>query len=701
MPARPAPVPAPAPAPVPAPVPATGPTRRAPGPEELLDALDADQRQVAEHLEGALSVLAGPGSGKTRAITYRIAYGAQVGAYQPSQVMALSFTKRAAGEMRSRLAALGVPGVQARTFHSAALRQLRHFWPTAVGGYLPELVPGKIPLVATAAQRLGISVDKTALRDLAAEVEWAKVTLTLPEDYEQVAQAAGRVGVADQPPARIAQLLSAYEEAKAERGVLDFEDTMLVLIGILLDRQDIAETVRGQYKHFVVDEYQDVSPLQQRLLDVWLGRRRQLCVVGDVSQTIYSFTGATPRFLREFPHRYAGARVLTLNRDYRSTPQVVAMANRVIRPGAPRSLPHGAVHLVSQRPSGPAPCFQEHTDDVAEAQEVAQQVLRLQRSGVPLSEIAILYRTHAQSPALEQALADAQISHVVRGGAPFFRREEVKQAMAYLRAAPRTEADRLTGELLTDVKKVLSHCGWSETAPAVEGAARERWASLDALVSLAEEETGREGVTLEGFVAELLDRAQNEYEPRVESVTLSPLHTAKGLEWDAVIIVGLSEGLLPLRQARSTEELEEERRLLYVGVTRPRDHLILSYARARYPGGRPSRQVSRFLRGVWPEAVPEPSPSQRRKARAQAFQEESDTVTLALFSALKQWRKDTATQASLPAYTVFPDVTLREIAITRPTTRQELARVKGVGGVKLERYGQEVLGIVAKEASRH
>lgn len=681
--------------------PATRASRRPPEPEALLDALDPDQRQVAEHLEGALSVLAGPGSGKTRAITYRIAYGAQVGAYQPSQVLALSFTKRAAGEMRSRLASLGVPGVQARTFHSAALRQLRHFWPTAVGGYLPELVPGKLPLVATAAQRLGISVDKTALRDLAAEVEWAKVTLTLPEDYEQVAQAAGRVGVADQPPARVAQLLSAYEEAKSERGVLDFEDTLLVLIGILLDRQDIAEAVRGQYKHFVVDEYQDVSPLQQRLLDVWLGRRRQLCVVGDVSQTIYSFTGATPRFLREFPHRYAGARVLTLSRDYRSTPQVVAMANQVlstpVRPGAPRGLPHGAVHLVSQRPSGPAPLFLVHDDDVAEAQAVAEQVRRLRAAGVPLSEIAVLYRTHAQSPVLEQELAQAGISHVVRGGAPFFRREEVKQAMAFLRAAPRTEADTLTGDLLTDVKKVLSHCGWSETAPATEGAARERWASLEALVSLAEEQATHPEASLEGFVAELLDRAQNEYEPRVDSVTLSPLHTAKGLEWDAVIIVGLSDGLLPLRQARSTEELEEERRLLYVGVTRPRDHLVLSYARARNPGGRPSRQVSRFLRGTWPQEVPVPSPAQLRKARAQSFEEESDAATLALFSALKQWRKEVATSASLPAYTVFPDVTLREIALTRPASRQELAQVKGVGGVKLERYGQEVLEIVSSQ----
>ncbi|PZU35050.1 MAG: ATP-dependent DNA helicase, partial [Actinomyces sp.] len=301
-----------------------------PGPAALLDALDPDQRQVAEHLEGALCVLAGAGTGKTRAITYRIAYGVAVGAYQPTQVLAVTFTARAAGEMRSRLADLGVNGTQARTFHSAALRQLTYFWPTAIGGRRPAIEKFKGRLVGTAAHRLGLSADRALIRDLSAEVEWAKVTMTLPEDYAQQAAALRREPPGGLEPATVAQVLAAYEEAKTERGVIDFEDVLLLMVGVLLDREDIADQVRGQYKHFVVDEYQDVSPLQQRLLDLWLGRRRQLCVVGDVSQTIYSFTGATPDFLTGFTTRYAGARTVRLSRDYRSTPQVVSLANRVL-----------------------------------------------------------------------------------------------------------------------------------------------------------------------------------------------------------------------------------------------------------------------------------------------------------------------------------------------------------------------------------
>ena len=394
----------------------------------LLEALDPDQREVAEHLEGPLCVLAGAGTGKTRAITYRIAHGVATGAYQATQVLAVTFTARAAGEMRSRLADLGVPGVQARTFHAAALRQLTYFWPTAIGGRRPDIQAHKAPLVGAAARRLGLPTDRATVRDLAAEVEWAKVTMTLPEDYAQAAVAAGRTGVAGQEAATVAQVLSLYEEAKSERGVIDFEDVLLLTIGILLDREDVAAQVRGQYKHFVVDEYQDVSPLQQRLLDLWLGRRRQLCVVGDVSQTIYSFTGATPAFLTGFTTRYEGARIVRLSRDYRSTPQVVSLANMVLsrsrRGGGGLHLPAGAVELIAQRPSGPAVRFETYDDDIAEAEGAVAQVRRLQAAGVPLSEIAILYRTNSQSEVFEQALAGAQIGYLVRGGERFFEREE-------------------------------------------------------------------------------------------------------------------------------------------------------------------------------------------------------------------------------------------------------------------------------------
>lgn len=678
-----------------------------PTPAQLLDALDPDQRQVAEHLEGALCVLAGAGTGKTRAITYRIAHGVAVGAYQPTQVLAVTFTARAAGEMRSRLTDLGVPGVQARTFHSAALRQLTYFWPTAIGGRRHEIERYKGRLVGTAAHRLGLSADRALIRDLAAEVEWAKVTMTLPEDYAQAAAAQGRVGVGDLDPATVAQLLAVYEEVKAERGVIDFEDVLLLMVGILKDREDIAAQIRGQYKHFVVDEYQDVSPLQQRLLDLWLGHRRQLCVVGDVSQTIYSFTGATPDYLTGFASRYDGARTVRLTRDYRSTPQVVSLANRVLsrsrRGAGALALPAGAVQLQAQRPSGPAVRFEAYDDDVAEAAGVVAQVQRLQAAGVPLSEIAVLYRTNSQSEVVEQALADAGIGYLVRGGERFFEREEVKRAMVLLRAAARTERAELTGDPGADARMVLAREGWSEQPPATRGAMRERWDSLNAIVELADQLGERRGTDLDGLVAELAARADAQNAPTVDGVTLSSLHAAKGLEWDAVLLIGACEGLLPISLAEGPAAVEEERRLLYVGVTRAREHLVISYARARNPGGRASRKPSRFLDGIWPTDVDGPArrrsgagggPRARAKQAAAEFEAENDPATVALFEQLRAWRAQVAKDASKPAYTVFADATLRSIAIVKPAVLPQLSLIRGVGAVKLKEYGPDVLRIV-------
>ncbi|WP_103062584.1 ATP-dependent helicase [Actinomyces qiguomingii] len=678
-----------------------------PSPAQLLDALDPDQRQVAEHLEGALCVLAGAGTGKTRAITYRIAHGVAVGAYQPTQVLAVTFTARAAGEMRSRLADLGVHGAQARTFHSAALRQLTYFWPTAIGGRRHEIEGHKGRLVGIAAHRLGLSTDRALIRDLAAEVEWAKVTMTLPEDYAQAAAAQGRVGVGDLDPATVARLLAVYEEVKAERGVIDFEDVLLLMVGILKDREDIAAQIRGQYKHFVVDEYQDVSPLQQRLLDLWLGRRRQLCVVGDVSQTIYSFTGATPEFLTGFASRYEGARTVRLTRDYRSTPQVVSLANRVLsrsrRGAGALSLPAGAVQLQAQRPSGPAVRFEAYDDDVAEAAGVAAQVQRLRAAGVDLSEIAVLYRTNSQSEVVEQALADAGIGYLVRGGERFFEREEVKRAMVLLRAAARTERAQLTGDPGADTRMVLSREGWSEQPPAARGAMRERWDSLNAIVELADQLGQRRGTDLDGLVAELTARAEAQNAPTVDGVTLSSLHAAKGLEWDAVLLIGACEGLLPISLAEGPAAIEEERRLLYVGVTRAREHLVISYARARNPGGRASRKPSRFLDGIWPTDADTPArrrsssgkgPRARAKEAAEQFEADNDPATVALFEQLRAWRSQVAKEGSKPAYTVFADATLRSIAVVKPGVLAQLSLIRGVGAVKLKEYGPDVLRIV-------
>lgn len=667
-----------------------------PSSEELLEALDEDQRAVAQHLTGPLCVLAGAGTGKTRAITYRIAHGVRSGVYNPTTVLAVTFTARAAGEMRSRLRDLGVGGVQARTFHAAALRQLSYFWPNAIGGGLPKLQEHKAPLVAEASGRLGLDVDRVSIRDLAAEIEWAKVSLVTAEDYVARAASAGREEApAGHDRATVARLIEVYEDVKTERGAIDFEDVLLLMVGILEEREDIAAEIRRQYRHFVVDEYQDVSPLQQRLLDLWLGDRRELCVVGDVSQTIYSFTGATPDFLTQFPRRFPEAAVVRLVRDYRSTPQVVSLANSVLeRAGRHRS--SAAVRLVAQRPSGPAVRFEVFDDDVAEAAGVATRIAALEKSGVPRSEIAVLYRTNGQAEALEQALAQAGIGYLVRGGERFFSRREVREAMVLLRGAARTMAGHAMPEAVRDV---LAGVGWSPEPPAARGAVRERWESLQALVALADDLAVTRGADLAALVAELEERAGAQHAPTVSGVTLASLHAAKGLEWDAVFLVGASEGLLPISLAETEEAIAEERRLLYVGITRAREHLMLSYARARTVGGRATRKPSRFLDGLWPEdGDGRRRPAVRRERRDRVAElAEHDPEGAALFERLRAWRGQVASAMGKPPYTVLHDTTLAAIAEARPKDLRQLGFLRGIGAAKLQAYGPAVLAIVRGE----
>ncbi|MDX6359555.1 MAG: ATP-dependent helicase UvrD/PcrA, partial [Nocardioidaceae bacterium] len=405
-------------------------------PTDLLAALDPEQRQVAEALRGPVRVLAGAGTGKTRAITHRIAHGVAEGVYAPTEVLAVTFTTRAAGEMRGRLRTLGAPGVQARTFHSAALRQLRWFWPTTYGGELPTLTESKLPLLAAAARRLRIQADRTLLRDLASEVEWAKVSNVGPDDYALVAGARGRE-IAGHDLETVGRLFGGYEEVKRSQARMDMEDILLLTAGMLAEEERVSAQVRAQYKWFVVDEFQDVSPLQSALLDLWLGGRDELCVVGDPAQTIYSFAGADAAYLRDFPRKFPGATSIELVRNYRSSPEVVQAANAVLA-----GSDSGAVQLRAQRGPGPAVRFAPAADEVAEATAVAESVASLTAGGTPASEIAVLFRINAQSEAFEEALASRGIPYVVRGAARFFERPEVRQAVTLLRgAAPHATRD--------------------------------------------------------------------------------------------------------------------------------------------------------------------------------------------------------------------------------------------------------------------
>ncbi|BDZ57142.1 hypothetical protein GCM10025872_07990 [Barrientosiimonas endolithica] len=467
--------------------------------DEVLEGLDPEQRAVAATPLGPMVVLAGAGTGKTRAITHRIAYGVHSAAYQPQRVLAVTFTARAAGEMRTRLRSLGVPQVQARTFHAAALRQLHYFWPRAIGGAAPEVLPHKAPVVGEAASRLRLQLDRVVMRDLASEIEWSKVSMLTSETYPAAARRAGR-SPAELDPTAMARLIELYEEVKTERGVIDFEDVLLLMVGILAEHPEIAREVRAQYRHFVVDEYQDVNTLQQHLLDQWVGERDDLCVVGDPAQTIYSFTGASPRHLLDFGQRHPSAQQVRLVRNYRSTPQVIGLANLVLA-GSGRD----AVQLQAQRAGGPAPELTAYPDDQAEARGVASELRRLVDTGESPAEMAILFRTNGQSEALEAALTELEVPYLVRGGERFFNRAEVRNAVLLLRAAARSDdGSTPLGDLVRDV---ITGAGWSVEPPA-GGAQRERWESLNALATLADDfAAAGEDVRLPHLVAELDRRA--------------------------------------------------------------------------------------------------------------------------------------------------------------------------------------------------
>ncbi len=471
---------------------------------QLLDELDEQQREVAQHQHGALCVLAGAGTGKTRAITYRIAYGVRSGQVDPENVLALTFTQKAAAEMKTRLEGLGVGQVWARTFHSAALAQVKHFWPQVMGGTMPTLTGLKATLVTAAGMRLGLNLGKAQVRALAGEIEWAKVSLVDPPHYAAAARAAGREAVADFSTERVAELLDAYEDAKIAAEQLDFEDILLLCAGMM-------------------DEREDVARLQNYLLMSWLGRRRDLVVVGDAAQTIYSFAGATPEYLTEFTQTYPEAKVVELIRDYRSTPQIVNLANQVLSQakGADGKPLGGTVRLVSQRESGPAVSWFAAPDDETEAREIARRIQDLLAEGLKPSQIAVLFRTNAQAALFGVTLGAKRIPFVIKD-----------------------QVTKLAG------------------------------GTADSGAQTEDEEPG--------------------------GVTLASLHSAKGLEWEAVFLAGASEGLLPISLAKTPAVIEEERRLCYVGVTRARSRLIVSFAKARRDGAAQEREACRFLAPFWP-----------------------------------------------------------------------------------------------------
>lgn len=699
-------------------------TLEAPVTSALVGDLDDEQREAVLAPRGPVCVLAGAGTGKTRTITRRIAYLVAAGHVAPGQVLAVTFTSRAAGEMRARLrsleqdAGLGVAtgAVQAMTFHAAARRQLHYFWPRVVGDTGWELLDSKFGVVATAASRASIQASTDDVRDLAGEIEWAKSSLISPEGYAAAVAKVGRDIPLD--AAKIATVYAGYEAAKARRDgttLLDFDDLLLHTAAAIENDPAVAAEFRDRYRCFVVDEYQDVTPLQQRVLNAWLGDRDDLTVVGDANQTIYSFTGATPGYLLDFSRRFPDAAVVRLERDYRSTPQVVSLANRVIAAARGR-MAGSRLQLVGQRDPGPVPTFGEHPDEVAEAAAVAKAIRTLIAAGTPPSEIAVLYRINAQSEVYEEALTEAGIAYQVRGGEGFFTRQEIRQSLVALQRAPDPGPD----DPLPDVvRAVLEPLGLTAEPPAGTKA-RERWEALSALAELVDEEVAvRPELDMRALLTELRQRADARHPPVVQGVTLASLHAAKGLEWDAVFLVGLADGTLPISHALThgadSEPVEEERRLLYVGITRARVYLALSWALARTPGGRQGRRPSRFLNGVAPQAsATDAGPSKPRRQRGPAprcrvcngalstptsiMLRRCETcpsdIDEQLLADLKEWRLATSKEMGVPAYVVFTDNTLIAIAETLPADEVALVAIPGIGARKLEQFGPDVLELV-------
>ena len=555
--------------------------------EEILAALDEDQRAVALATRGPVCVIAGAGTGKTRAITHRIAYASAIATMDPQKVLALTFTARAAGEMRARLRSLGVPTVAARTIHSAALKQLLFFWPTVFGGRAPDLMTSKSGFITESIRRAGLTdsisvTNRELLRDIASEIEWAKVSEVAPEDYlDEISKRLTKPRI---NPEQMIQIYMAYESIKKQEVAIDFEDVLLLCAAMMEEEREVRERVQDQYRYFTIDEYQDVSPIQQRLINAWLGTRTDICVVGDPAQTIYTFAGATPVFLNTFTQRFPQAEVIRLSTGYRSTPEITFAANSLLRSASMGQ------ELTAFNSHGSKPLVQGYKDESSEVAGVLSDITALLASGTQAQEIAVLARTNSQLSAMERAMNRTGIPYQVRNTERFFDRTDVREFLKQVRQASviPAEGSDWIDELRSIAQPFL-------TGESIDGIA--------ALLHLGRELDSDPQFTpksLRGYLREVEDRVAQNNPPTMPVITLATLHAAKGLEWERVFLIGASEGILPLISGGATGGLlggttsgpasdaliNEERRLFYVGMTRAKADLHLSYR------GEPSR----FLR---------------------------------------------------------------------------------------------------------
>ena len=665
-------------------------------PSHLLEGLNSDQRNAVISTHGPVCIVAGAGSGKTRTITHRIAYQIATGVCRADEILAVTFTDKAATELRHRLVHLGLERpVRAATFHAAAWAQLR-FLLRQAGEPVPDVLTSKVGLLRRAAAKAKVDV-----RDLAAEIEWAKARRLTPRTYPN---AAGDRNT-PLPVERMAAIFAGYQEALIERALIDYDDMILRTVDRIETDERAATTVRNRYRVFTVDEFQDVNPAQYALLRAWLGDGEEICVVGDDDQTIYSFTGASHTYLTGFPRHFRGARVIKLVDNYRSTSEILAVANAVLRDGG-----RVGKRLRAQSGGGPEPEIRRYADDTAEVEAVVASVGKLIANGVPPREIAVCFRINSQSEPFESAFAEAGIPAMVRGSPGFFDAVEVRRAIDVLdRAASRAAnsdpaimqaprgtapvpapgaamrpapvpADRLAERALR------ADMGWRPDAEPAGESARDRWHNLSALYALVSRAVEAEGRTsLADIVTGLRQRAAAGHPTADEggAVTLTTLHRVKGLEFDAVFIVACEDGLLPISHAKTEAEIEEERRLLYVGLTRPRRHLWVSYAERR-PGWS-GKMVRRRPSTLLPPRLLPPAPDGKRA---------TSTADGPHAAALRAWRRDRARADDVPAFVVFNDRTLHDLVAVSPRSLDDLLTVHGLGPAKVSRYGSDILRVL-------
>ena len=577
----------------------------------LLQDLDDAQKAVVETLEGPVVIYAGAGSGKTRALTYRIANGVLNKLFDPTKVLALSFTTRAADEMALRLASLGIRNVATRTFHSAALRQLKYFWPIAIGGTMPIIIENKYKVLDAALKN-----KKLKIREVISEIEFAKTNRMDPESLSNL---------------DFADAYQDYINFTDKNNLIDFEDVLMLLVAIFEDRPDLLSEVQQTFEFFSVDEYQDVNPLQQNLLDLWLGANENICVVGDIAQTIYSFAGAKAKYLEEFPHKYPNAAIFRLNRNYRSSFEIVDFANSLLAQMPSSKSSVGS--LFPTRAKNEVVKINSLSNDFEEAKMITQEISQLLENGVEPKNIAVLSRVNAQLELLASQLESENIEFYMQ--------------------------------------------------------TNERYSLKSRL------------------------------EPKI---TLASIHATKGLEWDHVFVLGVSDGYLPFIQAETQDEINEELRLLYVATTRAKENLYLSWAKSR-DSDSGERVISRFLNqknkiNVAIDETVYTTISRKNEITKDLMRCKNCEKPLVSGSevilqrckncpsklpseyllAAKKWRAEQAIIENLPEFLIFSDASLEAFveAIFEVKSESEFLKIVGVDEVKFGKYFDELSTVLAQ-----